>query len=520
MGSDIIVTDLNETISELLLDFAYDTFQYEYKRNDTRKISFTAYKTTFNEDIYNLLQNESFIDYKGQRYVIKSASPSFDGLLHTKEITATHIMFEFQNHYVSKNISDETINDDSSEEESVSLSLKEYLDYGFKNNQLGYSYEIKGDFSTKASVEELGSKNGMEHLVKGAELFDYIYFADNKTIYIYDEKTFYIPTEKTVRYKYNNDEVQASIDTKNLKTIIRGYGKKLSESETKNYAPAKPKDLTYSGKFIKDGTWRTEEIGASFLYTLNCKYGNETIIFTLKRMSKGGLINLYYDGKKIGEYSCYSKSSNTQNVEITKSATKGKHTIKATFKGGKSDVDYKNSDPCMYVGTAKSTVINTTAKLKGEDIYSAIAEYKSPNYEVFGHREAPDVFDDKISNKNELKDKLKNELTDEPEVDLDINYIGDESIEERDAIWFIHELLGYDTELKVVSLNKTHPINPEPDEIGFSNNKEDIVQINNTLNNKIKNVNAALDKTKLNNIYTPSTSYAEGSIVGSVLLDE
>lgn len=518
MNADIIVTDIKGTMSELLLDFAYDTFKYEYERNNTRQISFTAYKSSYNEDVYNLLQNESFIDYDGQRYVIKSATPSFDGVLHTKEITATHIMFEFQNHYVSKDISNETMNEDTDENESQTLTLKQYLDYGFKNNGLGYTYEIVGTFNDKVTTEALGSKNGIEHLVEGADLYSYIYFADNKKIYIYDENAFYKLTEKTIRYRYNNSEVKATIDTKDLKTYIRGYGKKLTEQETKNYIPVKPKDLTYSGTFIKDGTWRTEVVGASFSYTLNCKYGNETIIFNLKRMSKGGIMELYFDSVMIGEQDCYSKSANTKAITLSTSAKQGKHTIKAVFKGAKSGVDYKNSKPCMYVGTSKATVINSTAKLKGEEIYSTKVVHESPNIEVFGKRVAPDVFDDRITNYKTLENKLKTELKDEPDIELDINYVGDEDIGERDAIWFIHEIMGYDTDLKVVSLNKTHPLNPEPDEIGFSNNKKDIVQISNVLNNKIKNVNAALSKAQVNNIY--SGGGVNGSIVGSVLVDE
>lgn len=519
MSTDIIVTDLKETMSELLLDFAYDTFKYEYERNNTRQISFVAYKSSYNEDVYNLLQNESFIDYEGQRYVIKSASPSFDGVLHTKDITATHIMFEFQNHYVSKDISSETMNEDAETDTSATLTLKQFLDYGFKNNGLGYSYEISGTFNKKVTVDELGSKNGIEHLVEGAELFGYIYFADGKKIYIYDENAFYKLTEKTIRYKYNNDDVKASVDTKDLKTYIRGYGKKLTTAETKNYNPVKPKDLTYSGTFIKDGTWRTEVVGASFSYTLNCKFGNETIIFNLKRMSKGGIMKLYFDDVMIGEQDCYSKSANTKVITLSTSAKQGKHTIKAVFKGAKSGVDYKKSKPCMYVGTAKATVINSTAKLKGKEIYSTFVEHKSPNsYDAFGKRTAPDVFDDNITSYEAMKKKLEKELKDEPDIELEINYIGDEDITERDAIWFIHEIMGYNTDLKVVSLNKTHPLNPEPDEIGFSNNKKDIVQISNVLNNKIKNVNAALSKSQLNNIY--SGGGVNGSIVGSVLVDE
>lgn len=36
----------------------------------------------------------------------------------------------------------------------------------------------------------------------------------------------------------------------------------------------------------------------------------------------------------------------------------------------------------------------------------------------------------------------------------------------------------------------------------------------------MKSVSAALNKSKINNIYSPSTGYSGGSIVGSVLIDE
>ena len=518
---DIIVTDLNDKMSELLLDFAYDTFVYEYERNNTRQITFTAYKTSKNEDVFNMLQNESYIEYQGQRYVIKDANASYDGLLFTKEITAFHIMYEFQNHFVSKDITSEELNDEASDEETNTLmTLEQFLNFAFKDNKLGYSYEIKGSFNKSLPVNELGGKNGIEYIVEGAEIFDYIYFADNKKITFYDHNTFYNESEKVVRYRYNNDEVKATIDTKDLKTFIKGYGKKKTKSETKNYQPLKPSDLSYNGTFIKEGTWRTEQIGASFSCTVNCKWGNEIIEMSFKKMSKGGNVKIEVDGEVLGIYKAYSRAATTETLLLKKNASKGKHTIKATFMGGIPNVDYKNSKPVMYVGTSKSSVINTTAVLKGSEVYHTLAEYKSPNYNVFGHRQAPDVFDDSITNKTELVEKLKSELDDQPKIGLEINYIDKEQIDENDAVWFIHEPLEYDTELKVVALNRKHPLNPEPDKISFSNNSDDITKIQNKTVNQIKNVNNAIKKSAINNIYEPSTGYVEGPIVGSVLISE
>ena len=130
------------------------------------------------------------------------------------------------------------------------------------------------------------------------------------------------------------------------------------------------------------------------------------------------------------------------------------------------------------------------------------------------------MFDDSITNKTELVEKLKSELDDQPKIGLEINYIDKEQIDENDAVWFIHEPLEYDTELKVVALNRKHPLNPEPDEISFSNNSDDITKIQNKTVNQIKNVNNAIKKSAINNIYEPSTGYVEGPIVGSVLIND
>ena len=305
-----------------------------------------------------------------------------------------------------------------------------------------------------------------------------------------------------------------------MKTYVKGYGKKKSKTETKNYSPIKPPDLVFNGAFLKEGTWRTETVGASYQKTFNCKWGNETLTWTLKKMSRGGLLDVYIDGDLLGRYSCYSRTARSEQIIIAKNLSKGNHTFKAIFRGEDPNVQDYKTEPVLYVGTEKSNVLNLTAVLKGPEVYHTLGEYKSPNYNVFGHRQAPDVFDDSITNKTELVEKLKSELDDQPKIGLEINYIDKEQIDENDAVWFIHEPLEYDTELKVVALNRKHPLNPEPDEISFSNNSDDITKIQNKTVNQIKNVNNAIKKSAINNIYEPSTGYVEGPIVGSVLISE
>ena len=516
---DIIVTDLKNTISELLLDFFYESFSYEYERNNSRTVSFTAYMTSHNKDVYNMLQNESFVEYEGQTYVIKNTNPKMNGNIHTNEVIAHHIMYEFQNHYISKDIVNEELNNEEDEtEQELQYSLQDYLDFGFRGNKLGYTYEIKGNFPNTKAFDELGDKNGIEFLVEGAEQFGYIFFADNKKIYIYDESTFYKQSELVIRYQLNNDEVEVSVNTNDLKTYVKGYGKKKNKTETKNYNPIKPPDLKYNGTFIKEGTWRTEKVGASFEKIFNCKWGNETLVWSLKKMSKGGLFDVYLDGDYIGRFSCYSRTSRSENIVIAKNLSKGTHIFKVVHRGADPNVNEYKTPPVMYVGTEKSTTLNLTAVLKGTDVYHTTANYKSPNYNTFGHRQAPDVFDDKITNKTDLENLLKSQLNDEPEVELTTNYIDTEKVSERDEVWFIHEPMEFDTSVKVISLKKAHPYMNVPDEIGFSNNKTDIIKIQQTINNRIKNVSKAINRANINNIYGQDR-YFEEPIVGSVIID-
>src|SRR5699024_6514729 len=216
-----------------------------------------------------LIVNENIVIYKNQQYVIKSTDIKYDGVNVRVEVVAKHIFMDFQNHYIQKDLESEEMNNDedeteSGEENKPTMNLEQYLYFGFSGNKLGFTYKIVGKFTNRVAVDELGNKNGMEYLTEGAELFNYIYYADNKTIYIYDESSFYELSDEPIIYRLNNDEVQATVTTTELKTYIQGYGKKKTKAETKNYKPMKPKDLSYSGTFIKDGTWRTEEVGASY----------------------------------------------------------------------------------------------------------------------------------------------------------------------------------------------------------------------------------------------------------------
>jgi hypothetical protein len=526
----LILKNKKGTYGEILTDFDFGSFKYEYEKNNERSISFTIYKSNTNADIFEMILNEMLIVWKGQTYVIKSTSVKYDGAVVSNDIVAKHIFMEFQNHYIQKDLENEEMNSEETtdEESKPTMTLEQYLEFGFKGNKLGFTYEIKGTFNKRVAIDELGNKNGMEFLTEGAELFNYIYFADNKKIYIYDEATFYQMADIPLIYKYNSSEVQATITTTDVKTYIQGYGKKKTKAETKNYSPMKPKDLGYSGTFIKDGTWRTEIKGASYSKTFNCKWGNETLEWTLKKMSKGGLVDVYLDNEIVGTYECYSKTATSEKIVIAQRLTKGNHTFKVVFKGAKPGIDYKKSNPCMYVGTEKSTVLNLTAVLKGTDVYYAYADYTSPNKDAFGFSEAPTVFDDNALDEDELKKSIIEQLNDQPTVEVSTNYLGsvedkhylnNNDIKENNTIRFIHQPLGYNLDLKVVKLTASHPLVNEPVEVDFSNSPKDIIKIQQGINRNIKKMNNLVKGGSLGGSSFTMPKLASDSI-GSVLVDE
>ena len=528
---DMVLKNKKGTFGEILVDYDFGSWKLDYEKNGERSIDFTIYKTYINSDLFDALSNEMLVDWKGQEYVIKSTSVKYDGEIVSNEVTAKHIFMEFQNHYIQKDLENEEMNSDetSDEENKPRMTLEQYLEFGFKGNKLGFTYEIRGKFTDRVAIDELGNKNGMEFLTEGAELFNYIYFADNKKIYIYDEETFYQMVDIPLIYKYNSSEVQATVSTMDVRTYIQGYGKKKTKAETKNYKPMKPKDLGYSGTFIKNGTWRTDVKGASYTKTFNCKWGNETLEWTLKKMAKGGLLDVYLDDELVGQYECYSKSATSEKIVIARNLSKGTHTFKAVFKGAKPGIDYKKSKPCMYVGTEKSTVLNLTAVLKGSDVYHAYAEYKSPNIDAFGFSEAPTVFDDNALDKGELLKKIKSELNDQPTVEVSTNYlgsveekhyIGHDDIKENNTIRFIHQPLGYNLDLKVVKITAAHPLVNEPVEVDFSNSPTDIIKIQQGISRNIKKVNNLVRGGSLNSGSSFTMPKLASDSIGSVLVDE
>ncbi|MDN6611897.1 MAG: phage tail protein [Staphylococcus equorum] len=518
MKHSLILKNKSGTLKEHITDYNYGSFAYEWEKNNERSISFTAYKTSNNADIFDAIVNEALVEWEDETYVIKSTSLKADGATITNDVIAKHIFMELQNHFVEDTSKNKVESDSSSEDKQIKVTYRQFMGKIFKDNPMGFYFVTHGEFDD-VYVDSLGDKNALEMLVEGAELFNYIYFAYGKAIHIYTEDEFYKMSREPLIYKYNTDNVEVTTTTTDLKTYIVGYGKKFETKEFKDYQPLLPKDLTYTGKFDKSGTWSTEQVGAYYDGEIDCKFGNEEIYWNLKKMSKGGIVSIYYDTKLIGNYSCYSKNSVTQKITLDKNASRGKHKIRVIFKGEDSKVDYKKSKPRMYVGTKAAKVFNVTTSLSGDNIYKAKTEYTSPNAKQFGKLQADTFYSDSITSEAELKKELKSQINDIPTVELSTNYISYEDIKEYNKMRLIHRPLGFNADLKVVKITKHHPLVNEPVEVEFSNAAQDIISIQRRISNQIKRVDNYVKGGRMNVIGGYKMNLT-GESVGSVLIDD
>lgn len=120
------IMNFEQTICENLIEIDYSSFKDTYELNNARMITFTAYRTNANRFVFDLLVNENFVIYKGEKFIIKNAVSKVEGYKVSMDITAYHVMFEFQNHFV------EQLDDDSSDKKKKEYTLSQYLEYGLK----------------------------------------------------------------------------------------------------------------------------------------------------------------------------------------------------------------------------------------------------------------------------------------------------------------------------------------------------------------------------------------------------
>ena len=165
------------------------------------------------------------------QYFSMDKSLSAEGAAITKTVTATHIYYTMQDGFQYDTI-------------TGTRSINQLLAHVFKPDNRGFTWNVVDPNKKFLPVEQENFGNGnylklVEEILKD---YDAIVIPDNKNLTFFPRSEYGKKTEEQIRYKYNTDSVKFDIDTLNLKTQIKGFGKK-KEDDTYYFTP-----ITYTSK--------------------------------------------------------------------------------------------------------------------------------------------------------------------------------------------------------------------------------------------------------------------------------
>src|SRR5699024_3952090 len=111
-------------------------------------------------------------------------------------------------------------------------SIQDLLEYYFKGNELGFTYEVHGNFS-KRKLTDVGGGSGKDCLSKIAETWtDAIIYPDNRKIRIYSAAEFFKDRGRRLDYQHNVSMVKDGNDSSEIINIIKCVGGKHTVEHT------------------------------------------------------------------------------------------------------------------------------------------------------------------------------------------------------------------------------------------------------------------------------------------------
>lgn len=222
----------------------WPTMHEQWANNSTWQINFTAFDV--GSELYDQLDVESSIFLGGQEYIVKNCVENYD--TSTKEITAWHVYNEIERIYVRADLSKELTvtsnnsNDtdssngntddtnqqqqDQKPEQPKNYKLEDILKLYLGNNDLGFKYEIHGDFP-EAPCDGIESGSGKEMLEKICKAWpNAIVNPDNKNIRVYSDDQFFKDEGRVLDLPNNLKSMKTTRDSTTIVNQIRCVGAK------------------------------------------------------------------------------------------------------------------------------------------------------------------------------------------------------------------------------------------------------------------------------------------------------
>ena len=220
-GHKIYVRSFDDQSEEWLTCLNEDTFQIDKQVSSTFQLSFTAFLTKKNSVSFDLLENDAYIIFDGQKYQIKQCVSKYVDDFVTKDVTATHEIFGIQNFrqfQVNK----------GSQSYSIDSMLKFVFDSQYNSD---YSYQTNGSFPT-VDITDWGNCSGLDAIKKAVDSYGARWLPNGKTVLIYDQNSYKTATNRQFIWSHNTNDIELSVDSTSMVNGAMLYGATVDDSHS------------------------------------------------------------------------------------------------------------------------------------------------------------------------------------------------------------------------------------------------------------------------------------------------
>lgn len=338
------VVNFLKTKKNIIDDIDPESFIFEDK-DDICSVEFTVIGVRPLKNIsYELIENESSIIFNGQEFVVKQCKEYAKGSVCAKEVKAVHIVYTIQDGYQYDVI-------------SGTKSINECLNHIFKADKNGFKFEVQNKNGVVGRIEHenFGNDNLLKLIEKVMDDYDVTLVRNNKLLTFIPNRYFSRQTNCQIRYLYNTDDVSFDIDTYDLKTEIKGFGKR-KETEDGKEVDWYFEPVTYTSPQAKIWGIRVQSPINDERYTIRSNmlerlkkdlhdYPTISGMVTMKELSfkveRGDLVRFVYEPLNINQWikvvgvTYYPFSNKPPTVELDSNKRTMSSYVASLMKGGK-----------------------------------------------------------------------------------------------------------------------------------------------------------------------------------------
>lgn len=392
----------------------YKDLARSYKVNELSSLNFSVVRNERNAHAYDLMENESAIEYDGIKYIIKDLNEIILGDASKTTVKAEHEFFtRMMKGYVYGTLTDQK------------RSVDEYMNF-LLGGLIGTSFTFSVIDSIPAKkLENFGADYPLALFQKLLNEFQIEFLVIGNDIRIYERIG--SQTGYPYRYKHNISNISKNGTGRNLSTYIKGFGKEYEEKDMLTGESRNMTGFDPAAWFDKTEPYYGSVLGAVF----RMEYYGTGVRFNYYAAPDGGIIEFTLDGdeNQKATVSCWASKGEVRSIDLFRDAEQAPHTIRALFKGEdpkhKPTLNGLDAPRCyvLYRSGSGQKTYDIYKLREGDDKYTVISEYTSPLASTPGIGIIPQapVYNQDITTKAELDEYLKGVLNDK----IDISYTTD-----------------------------------------------------------------------------------------------